>query len=157
MFTIYAHCPTGYTEYWASTRTLESARRRAQKALDENPLKDGGGIEWMEIFGPGIEESESVERPPVEPKFKVGDDALARDGHKVRIVGLRSEGGVEFAAIEYLDGYLPYDPAGRLCGSAERPIWEHRVEDGKVVRSGGDYYNEADWIVEEGLRRIEEA
>jgi hypothetical protein len=86
--------------------------------------------------------------------FSLGSKALSSDGHPVTIVGLYSEDGVEFAEITYDDGFLPGPVGGRLAGTEDAPTWEHRTRDGKVVRSGGDYYNEADWIVERGLQPI---
>jgi hypothetical protein len=80
-------------------------------------------------------------------------DAYSRDGHPVRIVRTWLEDGVEFAEVKYLDGYAPYpNPNGRLGGTYDDPTWEHRVKDGKVLRSGGDYWNPDDWYVEAGLR-----
>lgn len=81
-------------------------------------------------------------------------DAYSADGHPVAIMGTYTEDGVKFAAIRYLDGHLPGPVGGRLSGTEIRPIWEHRVEDGKVVRQGGDYYNPADWVVERGLQPV---
>lgn len=91
-------------------------------------------------------------------QFKTGDEALSRDGHPVKILRIYNEGGEHwFAEVEYLDGHMPYpDPNGRVGGTYESPTWEHRLYDGKVLRSGGDYYNDADWILEEGLRPLRE-
>jgi len=89
------------------------------------------------------------------PKFEIGEEALSRDGHRVKILGIHREDDVEFAAIRYLDGHLPYPVGGRVSGSEEEPIWEHRIYDGIVIRSGGDYYNPADWTPEAGLQKIE--
>jgi hypothetical protein len=82
-----------------------------------------------------------------------GDEAVARNGHPVRIVRMWTEEGIWFAEIVYLDGHCPHPPAGRMGGTEEAPTWEHRCHDGKVVRSGGDYYIEADWMTERGLGR----
>lgn len=87
-------------------------------------------------------------------KFNVGDVALTRDDHPVRIVNIVREDGVDFAWIKYLDGHLPYDVAGRVTGTEDDPIWEHRVKRGDVLRPGGSYYNPADWTTEDGLRPV---
>jgi hypothetical protein len=78
-------------------------------------------------------------------------DAFSRDGHPVKIIRTWTEQGIEFAEVRYLDGHLPHQVNGRLAGTEEAPTWEHRVKDGQVVRSGGDYYNPADWELERGL------
>lgn len=78
--------------------------------------------------------------------------AYDRDGREVQIVGFHTEDGVVFAEIKYPDGYLPHDPAGRLSGTEDDPVWEHRLLDGLVLKSGGDYYSDADWVIERGLR-----
>ena len=88
-------------------------------------------------------------------KFKVGDLAIARTGHTVRIVRITREDDVEFAWIVYVDGYLPHDVNGRVCGTVDEPVWEHRIKTGKVVRSGGDYWNPNDWVTEKGLRFLD--
>lgn len=86
--------------------------------------------------------------------FEVGGRALTRDGNLVEIVGFYREDGVTFAAIKYLDGGdARFNVGGRVSGTEDAPIWEHRVRSGKVIRSGGDYYNDADWVVEKGLRK----
>jgi hypothetical protein len=77
----------------------------------------------------------------------------SRDGHPVEVLRSYFEDGVEFAVVRHLDGHLPGPVGGRLAGTEDDPLWEHRVKDGRVVRSGGDYWNDADWYVEEGLRR----
>lgn len=75
-----------------------------------------------------------------------------RDGRPVEVLRTWVEDEVEFAEIRYPDGYAPYDNVnGRLGGTADAPTWEHRVRDGKVIRPGGNYYNDADWIEEKGL------
>jgi hypothetical protein len=83
---------------------------------------------------------------------KPGDYAKSRDGHPVQIIRLYTEGENLFALIRYLDGYQPYSVGGRAGGTEEDPLWEHRVYDGKVVRPGGDYYNDRDWRIERGLQ-----
>jgi hypothetical protein len=55
--------------------------------------------------------------------------ALSRDGHPVEVLYTYTEGDVEFAAVRYLDGHLPYDVGGRLAGTEDDPIWEHCVHD----------------------------
>jgi hypothetical protein len=88
--------------------------------------------------------------------WKVGDVALARNGSAVKILRMWTEEGMWVAEVRYLDGHMPYpDVRGRMGGTEESPTWEHRCHDGKVVRSGGDYWNSADWEVERGLRRID--
>lgn len=82
----------------------------------------------------------------ISPKF-----ARSRDGHPVQILRTWTEQEIEFAEIRYLDGFMPGPVGGRLAGTEDEPTWEHRVLDGKVIRSGGDYWNDADWIVERGL------
>lgn len=85
--------------------------------------------------------------------LKPGDSALDRDGHVCTIVQVVHEDGVDFAWIRYPDGHLPYpDVRGRVAGTEDDPVWEHRVEDGKVVASNADYWNPDAWYVEEGLR-----
>ena len=88
--------------------------------------------------------------------YKPGDRALDRDGRTVVIERVVREDGVDFAWIRYPDGYLPHDVRGRVAGTEDDPIWEHRVLDGKVVGAGGDYWNDADWYVEKGLRPVPE-
>ena len=84
-------------------------------------------------------------------KFEIGDLALDRDGRVVRIVNFVREEGVLRALITYPNGDGPA-PGGRVYGTEEEPVFEHRVEDGKVVRAGGNYYRDEDWVVEGGLR-----
>lgn len=84
--------------------------------------------------------------------FKPGDVALSRDGHPLRILRIWSEDGVALAEVKYLDGHAPYpNPNGRLGGTYDDPTWEHKVYDTRVVRTGGDYWNDADWVIEAGL------
>lgn len=80
-----------------------------------------------------------------------GRRAWSSDGHPVEIVRSYFEGEIEFAVIRYLDGHVPYPVGGRVAGTEDEPLWEHRVLDGRVVRKGGDYYNEVDWTIERGL------
>lgn len=89
--------------------------------------------------------------------WKPGDEAVARNGHRVRILRMWTEEGTWFAEVKYLDGYAEYDVRGRLGGTEEEPTWEHRCHDGKVLRSGGSYWNDDDWQIERGLRRPQEA
>lgn len=89
-------------------------------------------------------------------KIKAGDRALDRDGHECVVITVVREDGVDFAWVRYLDGYMPGDVGGRVAGSETDPLWEHRVKTGKVVRAGGDYWNDADWVTERGLRRVKE-
>lgn len=86
--------------------------------------------------------------------FRPGDRALSRDGHPVEIVRITSEEGAEFAWIKYTDGHLPFDVNGRVCGTEEDPVWEHRVIDGLVIPSGGNYWNPEDWVLERGLQPV---
>lgn len=81
-------------------------------------------------------------------------DAYSRDGHPVKIVRSYFEDGIEFAVIRYLDGHEPGPVGGRVAGTEEEPLWEHRVKDGRVVKSGGDYWNDEDWTVERGLQPV---
>lgn len=83
--------------------------------------------------------------------FTPGNLALCH-GHLCRIVRVWKWEDALFAIVHYLDGYQPYPVAGRSGGTEEAPLWESRVVDGSVVRSGGDYYNDADWYTEAGLR-----
>ena len=83
-----------------------------------------------------------------------GDEVLTRDDHPARVVRVVREEGVDFAWITYLDGHLPGPVGGRVAGTEDAPIWEHRVRSGRVLRSGGDYYRDADWIIERGLRPL---
>lgn len=87
-------------------------------------------------------------------QFKPGDRAVARNGHVCKILQIWYEEGIAFAMIRYLDGFNPYPVAGRVAGTEDEPVWEHRVTDGKVVQSGGDYYNPNDWVTEKGLRKV---
>ena len=86
--------------------------------------------------------------------FKPGDVAVARDGHQCKILNIWYEEGIAFAMIRYLDGFNPYPVGGRVAGTEDDPVWEHRVTNGKVIRSGGDYWNPNDWITENGLRHV---
>lgn len=81
-------------------------------------------------------------------------DALSRDGHPVAIVGRHTEEGIEFAWVKYLDGHLPGPVGGRVAGTEDDPVWEHRMLDGRVLKPGPgrDYYNDADWTTEKGLQ-----
>lgn len=84
-----------------------------------------------------------------------GAKVLTRDDHVATVVRTSHEDGVTFAWITYDDGFMPGGYDGRVTQLADgTPVWEHRVETGKVVRSGGDYYNPADWIEERGLRPV---
>lgn len=78
---------------------------------------------------------------------------VSDDGHPVEVVRSYFEEGVEFAVVRYLDGFEPGPVGGRVAGTEEDPLWEHRVKDGKVLRSGGNAWNDEDWVVEKGLRR----
>lgn len=68
-FIVYAHGFNGdytFTEPWEFSGTLDAARRSALAAMEverfRNVLADGTPtIRWMEIFGPGIEESLGLE------------------------------------------------------------------------------------------------
>lgn len=96
-----------------------------------------------------------TDRDEIKPQAvpKPGDYAKSRDGHPVQIVGLHTEGENLFATIRYLDGYMPYPSVGgRAGGTEEDPLWEHGVYDRKVVRPGGDYYNDKHWMIEPGLQ-----
>jgi hypothetical protein len=86
--------------------------------------------------------------------FLAGEVCLSRDGRPVRIDRFSLEDGVMFAWVRYLDGHLPGPVGGRVSGTEEDPLWEHRVHDGKVIRPGGSYWVDGDWILEEGLRGI---
>lgn len=90
----------------------------------------------------------------VKRKLVRGDKVLTRDGHVATVVTVVREDGVDFAWLTYDDGFLPFDVGGRVAGTEDSPIWEHRVKTGKVVRSGGDYWNPDDWVVEKGLREV---
>lgn len=84
-----------------------------------------------------------------------GDKVLTRDGHVATVVTTVREDGVTFAWLTYDDGFMPYhDVGGRVAGTEENPVWEHRVKSGKVVRPGGDYWNREDWVMEKGLREV---
>lgn len=88
-------------------------------------------------------------------QFKTGDLALDREGRTVKIVNFSHEDGVDFAWVTYPNGDKLDDPNGRVAGTYDEPIWEHRVHDGKVIRSGGDYWNENDWVIEKGLQSLD--
>lgn len=68
-FIVYAHGHNGdytFTEPWDYADTLDAARASAVEAMTagrlQNLLPDGTPtIRWMEIFGPGIEESLGLE------------------------------------------------------------------------------------------------
>lgn len=76
-----------------------------------------------------------------------------RDGREVIVHAIYNEGdGNDFARISYPDGYLPHPVSGRAFGTEDDPHWEHRLFDGLVLKSGGDYYSDTDWEVERGLR-----
>ena len=75
-FTVYGHCASGYTELWDVVATKDEAEKLGRQILDEYPVvlqdngrvdRDGGGVVWVEIFGPGIEESLGIERTLVRP------------------------------------------------------------------------------------------
>lgn len=89
-------------------------------------------------------------------KFNVGDLALDRVGRVVKIRNLVYEGDVEFAWVTYPNGDGPIVVGGRVSGTEEDPLWEHRVEDGEVVASNADYYNPDAWTTEKGLRPLPE-
>src|SRR5262245_2509786 len=64
VFVVYAHGHNGdcsFSELWDTTETLEDAKKLAEKIMltDRwNNVHNGAPtIKWMEIFGPGIEES----------------------------------------------------------------------------------------------------
>jgi hypothetical protein len=79
-------------------------------------------------------------------------ECFDRNGRPVIVHRTEIEDGIEFAIISYPDGYLPHPVGGRAGGTEEKPLWEHRVLDGVVMNPGGDYYRDADWHVERGLR-----
>lgn len=80
---------------------------------------------------------------------------LDRDDNLVEVVRTWVEDEVLFAEIRYPGGEdLGRDPGGRIGGTVRFPTWEHRVEDGEVLRAGGSYYNPDDWVVEKGLRPL---
>lgn len=84
--------------------------------------------------------------------MEVQPDAYSRDGHPVKIVNRSTEDGVEFAWVKYLDGHLPYAVGGRVAGTEDDPIWEHRVKDGQVWANNADYGDPSKAIIEKGLR-----
>jgi hypothetical protein len=61
---VYGHCASGFSEVWDVSETLDEAKSVARKALKDYPVTPcgTGGVEWCEIFGPGIEESIGIER-----------------------------------------------------------------------------------------------
>lgn len=79
----------------------------------------------------------------------------SRDGHPVEVVRSYYEDGTEFAVIRYLDGFTPGPVGGRVAGTEDAPLWEHRVKDGKVVNSNDDYYYPERWVNEPGLIVVE--
>jgi hypothetical protein len=82
-------------------------------------------------------------------KIQAGDRVITRDNALAKVVYTWREEGVEFAAIAYEDRRK----LGLGALNPEAGLDEHRVKTGKVVRSGGDYYNPEDWVPEQGLRR----
>lgn len=90
----------------------------------------------------------------VKRKLARGDKVLTRDDHVATVVTTVKEDGVLFAWITYDDGFAPFEVSGRVAGTEDSPIWEHRVKTGKVVRSGGDYWNQDEWVQEKGLREV---
>lgn len=116
---------------------------------------------------PGIRKSDQLDaaanlRPleqlPAELRntFAVGELALDRDGRTVRVISLSTEGDVEFAGVVYVNGDGP-GAGGRIAGTEAEPVHEHLVNAGKVIAAGGDYYVDADWIVEAGLEKLDGA
>lgn len=82
----------------------------------------------------------------------IGDELWTADGHPVKVVGLHREEGILFAEVVYTDGHQPGPVGGRVGGTEQEPTWERRVLDGLVLKAGGDYYSNDDWVVEPGLR-----
>lgn len=58
-FVVYAHCEE-ITEVWSVVGTKARAIRDGMEAMASH-VSLGGGVRWVEIFGPGIEESISIE------------------------------------------------------------------------------------------------
>lgn len=75
-FSVFGHCASGYRELWDVVPSREEAEALARKILADYPVEltdegrvnpDGGGVVWVEVFGPGIEESLGFERTLVRP------------------------------------------------------------------------------------------
>jgi hypothetical protein len=76
-YAVYGHCAGGATELWDTTTSRVEAERLGRKILNDYPVvlredgrvdRDGGGVVWVEIFGPEIEESLGIERTLVRPQ-----------------------------------------------------------------------------------------
>jgi hypothetical protein len=58
-FIVYAHCEE-ITEVWGVYTTKKRAIEVGHEAMQSHVSK-GGGVRWVEVFGPGIEESIGIE------------------------------------------------------------------------------------------------
>jgi hypothetical protein len=63
-FVVRSHCASGYVELETIVDTLDEAKAAGRKALERSPVTPcgTGGVRWVEIDGPGIEESIGIER-----------------------------------------------------------------------------------------------
>lgn len=63
-FAVFGHCASGYRELWDVVDTIEQARKLARRTMVKHPVTPcgTGGVVWVEVFGPGIEESLGFER-----------------------------------------------------------------------------------------------
>ncbi len=65
-FAVRSHCASGWVELEDVVDTLDEAKAKGRAALKRSPVTPcgTGRIRWIEIDGPGIEESIGLERTP---------------------------------------------------------------------------------------------
>jgi hypothetical protein len=110
-YAVFGHCAGGATELWDTTTSRVEAERLGRKILDDYPVvlredgrvdRDGGGVVWVEIFGPEIEESLGIERTLIAKPEK--DEGLASAAYSYAL-GIRHDaylGKVEKSDVRIL-------------------------------------------------------